>query len=244
MTSVKELLDKEVLRRNRPQELDGTRPDPIIVAKEHNDPKIALVCALFAYGNVRAMLAFLQSLDFGLLQAKEEDIFRISSYYRFQKPLDVANLFLTLKRAEDLQEIFLGGYRKEHDVQEGLKELIGYLYSLNSYRSYGYKFLLGSAPKGSPKGASPLKRWNMFLRWMVRKDHIDMGLWSKVDKKDLIVPLDTHTFHTAIKLELLKRRRYDMQAALELTQTLRDFDADDPVRYDFALYRLGQEKLV
>ncbi len=244
MMSIKELLDREVIRRNRPQELDGTRPDPIIVAKEYNDPKIALICALFAYGNVRSMLAFLQSLDFGMLQSKEEEILRISSYYRFQKPLDVANLFLTLKRAGDLQEIFLRGYRKGHDVREGLKELIEYLYSLNPYQSYGYKFLLGSVPKSSPKGASPLKRWNMFVRWMVRKDHIDMGLWSKVDRKDLIIPLDTHTFRTALKLGLLKRTRYDMQAALELTRVLRDFDASDPVRYDFALYRLGQEKLV
>jgi uncharacterized protein (TIGR02757 family) len=84
----------------------------------------------------------------------------------------------------------------------------------------------------------------MYLRWMVRKDHIDLGLWTKVDKKDLIVPLDTHTFNVSHKLGLLKRKNYDLEAALELTATLRGFDSEDPVKYDFALYRIGQEKML
>ncbi len=242
--NIKELLDNEAVKRNQPEELDPKRPDPIIVAKKFNDPKIALICALFAYGNASTILSFLQSLDFGLLEAKKEEIFKTKAYYRFQKPLDVANLFLTLKSARDLEGVFWEGYYKNQDVLEGLAKLIDYLYSLNPFRSYGYNFLLGSLPKSSPKGSSPLKRWNMFLRWMVRKDHIDMGLWSGVDKKDLIIPLDTHTFHTAQRLGLLKRKRYDLQAALELTDALRHFDPKDPVRYDFALYRLGQERLV
>jgi len=242
--NIKELLDTEVAKRNRPNELDPKRPDPVMVARKFHDPKIALICALFAYGNASSILSFLQSLDFGLLEAQDTKILKIEAYYRFQKPLDVANLFLTLKRAQDLEGVFLEGYNKNRNVIDGLAKLIGYLYSLNPYRSYGYNFLLGSLPKSSPKGSSPLKRWNMFLRWMVRKDHIDMGLWHGVDKKDLIVPLDTHTFHTAHKLGLLKRKRYDLWAALELTEALRRFDPNDPVRYDFALYRLGQERLV
>jgi len=68
-----------------------------------------------------------------------------------------------------------------------------------------------------------------------------MGLWSKINKRDLIVPLDTHTFNLSLKLGLLKRRTYDMKAALELTERFREFDRNDPVKYDFALYRLGQE---
>lgn len=240
--NLKELLDKEAARRNRPEELQ--KPDPVIVAKKHNDPKIALLCALFAYGNAKAIVSFLERLDFDLLEAKDERIARLTAYYRFQKPQDVANIFLTLKRAEDLEEIFLKGYKKECDVLDGLRELITHLRSLNPYRSYGYDFLLGSVPDGSPKGASPLKRWNMFLRWMVRDDHIDMGLWRGVDKKDLLIPLDTHTFHISRKIGILQRKRYDLQAALELTEALRSFDPQDPVRYDFALYRLGQEGLV
>ncbi|MDX1296209.1 MAG: TIGR02757 family protein, partial [Sulfurimonadaceae bacterium] len=84
----------------------------------------------------------------------------------------------------------------------------------------------------------------MFLRWMVREDSIDMGLWQGVRRSDLIIPLDTHTFHVSQKLGLLKRKSYDLQAAVELTEALRRFDPDDPVKYDFALYRMGQEKIV
>jgi uncharacterized protein (TIGR02757 family) len=78
---------------------------------------------------------------------------------------------------------------------------------------------------------------------MVRKDALDMGLWSKIDKKDLIMPLDTHTFKVSQRLGLLKRKTYDMKASIELTQSLKKFDSLDPIKYDFALYRLGQEKL-
>ncbi len=94
------------------------------------------------------------------------------------------------------------------------------------------------------KGAGALKRWMMWLRWMVREDNIDMGLFFGIDKADLIMPLDTHTFSVGLKLGLLKRKTYDLQAAIELTDTLKTFDKTDPLKYDFALYRLGQEKIV
>jgi len=79
---------------------------------------------------------------------------------------------------------------------------------------------------------------------MVRVDNLDMGLWSKIDKADLIMPLDTHTFQVSLRLGLLKRKTYDMKASLELTQRFKSFDEHDPIKYDFALYRLGQEKLM
>ncbi|CAA6806958.1 MAG: FIG01146831: hypothetical protein [uncultured Sulfurovum sp.] len=102
---------------------------------------------------------------------------------------------------------------------------------------------MGSVPK-KINSAGTYKRYLMFLRWMVRSDEIDLGLWTKIDKKDLLMPLDTHTFKVSQKLGLLKRKTYDMKAVLELTQRLKSFDATDPIKYDFALYRLGQEKIV
>ncbi len=84
----------------------------------------------------------------------------------------------------------------------------------------------------------------MYLRWMVRRDALDMGLWQGVRRADLLVPLDTHTFHVSRRLGLLKRRQYDLKAVFELTDRLRAFDPADPVKYDFALYRLGQENLL
>ena len=84
----------------------------------------------------------------------------------------------------------------------------------------------------------------MFLRWMVRKDNIDMGLWKQVNQADLIMPLDTHTFNVGHRLGLLSRKSCDLEAAIELTGKLREFDKEDPLKYDFALYRLGQEKIL
>jgi uncharacterized protein (TIGR02757 family) len=101
---------------------------------------------------------------------------------------------------------------------------------------------VGSVPK-KVTSAGTYKRYMMYLRWMVRKDALDMGLWSKIDKKDLLMPLDTHTFQVSRRLGLLNRKTYDMKASIELTDTLRTFDVTDPIKYDFALYRLGQEKL-
>jgi len=79
---------------------------------------------------------------------------------------------------------------------------------------------------------------------MVRKDNLDMGLWNKIDKAHLLMPLDTHTFHLSQKLGLLKRKTYDMKATIELTEQLRKFDVNDPIKYDFAIYRLGQESQI
>jgi len=84
----------------------------------------------------------------------------------------------------------------------------------------------------------------MFLRWMVRDDNLDMGLWKNVNKKDLILPLDTHTFKVSLKLGLLKRKTYDLKSAILITEALKNFNNEDPIIYDFALYRIGQEKIV
>ena len=93
-------------------------------------------------------------------------------------------------------------------------------------------------------GNSPYKRYNMFLRWMVRYDNLDMGLWQKVNKKDLVLPLDTHTFKVGQKLGLLNRKTYDLQSAILITNKLKEFDKNDPMKYDFAIYRMGQEKII
>ena len=244
---VKKLLDAEVDTRNSLSEINQEKLDPIMVAHRYKDPAIALICALFAYGNVKQIIKFLDSLDFSLL---EEDDAVIESalqnhYYRFQTAADISALFIVLKRLhvnQTLEEVFQNGYNEKKSVIDGINALIEKLNSLYVYNSRGYTFLL-SKVSTKTKGAGTLKRWMMFLRWMVRDDNIDMGLWKGIDKADLIMPLDTHTFHVSRRLGLLQRKTYDLQAAIELTQTLKKFDPTDPLKYDFALYRLGQEKL-
>jgi len=247
LTEVKNLLDEEVKARNCSSEISLDKPDPLLIATEHNDETIALICALFAYGNARLIVKFLQSLDFSLLECSDEVILQTlrSHYYRFQNAEDVATLFIALKRLkqiDSIENIFYEGYKKEENVLEGLWEFIATLKSVVAHKSRGYDFLVGSLPK-KQSGIGTYKRYMMYLRWMVRKDNLDLGLWSKIDKKDLLLPLDTHTFKVSQRLGLLKRKTYDMKATLEITKRLRRFDKADPIKYDFALYRLGQEKL-
>ncbi len=247
MQNIKDRLDKEVEARNSILELSYDRPDPLIVASKYQNETISLICALFAYGNARLIVKFLNGLDFSLLESSDEKIKLelSSSYYRFQKSEDVAGLFIALKRLRDIdsiENIFYNGYKKEGDILDGLWLFIETIRNIYPLDTHGYNFLVGKIPK-KINSAGTYKRYLMYLRWMVRKDEIDMGLWNKIDKKELLMPLDTHTFQVSQRLGLLKRKSYDMRASIELTETLKGFDEDDPIKYDFALYRLGQEKL-
>jgi uncharacterized protein (TIGR02757 family) len=93
----------------------------------------------------------------------------------------------------------------------------------------------------SPDKGSAAKRLNMFLRWMVRKDNcgVDFGIWQNIPPSALYPPLDVHSARTARKLGLLSREQDDAVAVKELRANLLQLDAEDPVKYDFALYGLG-----
>jgi uncharacterized protein (TIGR02757 family) len=245
--NIKQLLDAEVEKRNCEGEVCEERLDPIMVAHKYKDPTVSLICALFAYGNVKQIVKFLNSLDFSLLQKNDDEIRDglKNHYYRFQKSEDVAALFIALKRLNEtttLEQVFKSGYLKNRNTIEGINSLIKTLQDICPHSTMGYNFLISQVTLKT-KGAGALKRWMMYLRWMVRYDNIDMGLWSGVDKSDLIIPLDTHTFNVSKKLGLLQRKSYDLEAAVELTYKLKEFDKNDPLKYDFALYRIGQEKL-
>ena len=120
--------------------------------------------------------------------------------------------------------------------------------ALNHFRSYF--FSLEDFPRrtikhiSSPLQKSTCKRLNMFLRWMVRKDKcgVDFGIWNTIPTSELICPCDVHVDRVARKLGLIKRKQTDWQTAVELTAKLKEFDANDPVKYDFALFGLGVEE--
>ena len=255
MNSTKELLNKEVLNRNSRNELSYDKPDPLLVASRYKDEYIILLCALFAYGKATLIVKFLDSLDFSLLDASNKIIDKEldSSYYRFQNSEDIKVVFKTFKKMRQsfsLNDLFLEGYIKNNNILEGLDAVISKIHEIADYKSQGFTFLISSPLKrdksGNIKeiGNAPYKRWNMFLRWMVRNDELDLGLWKNVNKKDLILPLDTHTFKVSQKLGLLTRKTYDLKSAIEITNKLKEFDEGDPIKYDFALYRIGQEKII
>ena len=108
-------------------------------------------------------------------------------------------------------------------------------------------FSLADAPHrtrkhiATPARKSSCKRLNMFLRWMVRPNDtgVDFGIWKKIKTSQLLMPLDVHVERVAKRFGLLERKQTDWRAVLELTENLRAFDKEDPVKYDFALFGIG-----
>jgi len=96
----------------------------------------------------------------------------------------------------------------------------------------------GGASKhvANPDANSACKRVNLALRWLARKGPVDTGLWSRVKPSALCIPLDVHVARNARKLGLLKRKSNDRKAVVELTENLRAFCPEDPIKYDFALF--------
>lgn len=241
---IKQYLDSEIEQRDCITELSDERPDPIMVAKRYNDETISLICALFAYGNAKLIVKFLNSLDFNIFDCSEDKIKKSlqNHYYRFQKADDVISIFLTLKRLKDvdsIENIVYDRYKNDNNMLSGIANLVSKMQLVNQVNTQGYDFLIGKIPSKNPSSA--YKRYMMYFRWMVRKDNLDMGLWNKIDKKDLMLPLDVHTFNISKRLGLLQRKSYDYKAVIEATESLKLFDKYDPIKYDFALYRIGQE---
>ncbi len=141
---------------------------------------------------------------------------------------------------------FMRGYSPSHrNIKEALTAFSSGVLGLDTARIYGRP---GPLPQGagvrfffpSPAGGSPCKRLNLYLRWMVRRgDGLDFGIWKDVSPAKLVIPLDTHIARIAAYLGLTQRKSRDWKMAEEITSSLADLDPQDPVKYDFALCRLG-----
>ena len=94
-----------------------------------------------------------------------------------------------------------------------------------------------SSPR--PEAGSACKRLNLYLRWMARRDGVDLGVWRRPDPSQLVLPLDAHTFAIARRIRLTRYRSPGWAMALDVTRRLRQLDPADPVKYDFAFHRMG-----
>ena len=170
--------------------------------------------------------------------------------YRFHAARDAAALLYAIasvrREAGSVRAFFERELRAEdHDVGPLLSRVVARLTALD------WRPVLGNGrrelPAGSPvrfffpdpSAGSACKRWNLYLRWMVRRDRLDFGLWPGVPTRRLVVPTDTHVHRIARRLGLTRRAAADWKTAREITDGLSRFDADDPVRFDYALCRLG-----
>jgi uncharacterized protein (TIGR02757 family) len=133
-----------------------------------------------------------------------------------------------------LEQVFTDGFRNGHTIFNALIHFRKVFFELEHERR------TEKHVSDVEKGAAA-KRLNMFLRWMVRSDKagVDFGLWKQIPVSALMLPLDVHTGNVARKLGLLTRTQNDWRAVEEITVRLREFDPEDPIKYDFALFGLG-----
>ncbi len=243
----KEQLEALYSKYNRREHV---HPDPLEMVYHHDDPAdrevAGMVAAGLAYGRVNQILASVRSaldrLDGSpsacVDTASAEDLTaRFEGFrHRFTGGDELAAMLAAVgrlrRRYGSLERCFAAAPDDdEMTVQGALGVFVAEL-----VRAAG-RPLLHLVP--APERGSACKRLNLFLRWMVRRDAVDPGGWTSVSPARLIVPLDTHMHRVGLGLGMTERRSADLRAALEITAGFRAISPADPVRYDFALTRLG-----
>jgi len=230
--------------------------DPVWRLHDFSDARdieiIGLITSCYSYGQVDQINLFinkfLKNINSGVHEftsnysEQKDKKYLKGLYYRFNTEEDLSLLLINIRNAVkefgSLLELFLHKYIESDDnILKGLTFFSAKLNETTANNS-NYKYLIPLAENGST-----CKRLNLYLRWMVRKDEIDLGIWSKVNSAKLIMPVDTHIYRISRKLKLVKRSSCDLKYALELTEKLKQFDPSDPVKYDFALCHLGIDSL-
>lgn len=251
--SIQKLLDKSYTKYNQP---DFIKHDPISIphlfSKKQDIEITGIFAAVFAWGQRKTIINKCEELiarmdnaphDF-VLNHENKDLKRLVGFkHRTFNDTDLLYFIQFLhhwyKNNETLETAFSKGIDKNNEtIEHGLNHFRKIFFSLEDVPQRTMKHI------ASPAQHSACKRINMFLRWMVRNDNngVDFGIWKQIKISQLICPLDVHVQRIALQLGLLTRTQSDWQAAIELTQNLKTFDANDPVKYDFALFGLGVMK--
>jgi len=235
-------------------------PDPLEFPHKYsneNDIEVsAFISSLLAYGNVKQIINSLNKIhkimgdhphNYVLNKWTAKSINDLGNFkHRFYSTKDIISMFAILNKIYNeygsLKNLFLSCfYKNNSDLKSAVSDFSKKLI-LSAPKilcnSIGLKFMFPDPLKGSA-----CKRMNLFLRWMVRKDELDFGLWNEIPASKLIIPVDTHVATICRKLKLTKRKNVSWKMAEEITANLKIFDADDPVKYDFAICHIGMRKL-
>jgi uncharacterized protein (TIGR02757 family) len=227
--------------------------------EKHQDMEIAgVISSALAYGNVKQIFASIENVlgkmgdslyDFVLSFDPEKDSAVFKDFrHRFNNGMDISLLLFYLKqvyeRYETLCDFFLAGYGEDDDnIEKSLSNFVERILKLDCSPFYNNELPRNAGVRyflSSPENKSACKRMNLFLRWMVRKeDDIDPGIWEKVRSSQLVLPLDTHTARICRYIGLTDKKNTSWKMALEITENLKLMSPDDPVKYDFAICRLG-----
>ncbi len=244
---LKEFLDGKVEKYNR---LEFIEQDPVSIPHGYTSKEdieiSAFLTATIAWGNrisilrdARRMMAFLDDSpgDF-IMNYEQGDLTGINGV--IHRTFNSDDLIYFIKALRNIYETGNGlegifnEYQTTDSLQPAIHELSCHFFELPHDRRI-VKHI------SDPFKGSAAKKINMFLRWMVRKDDkgVDFGIWKSISPSILSCPLDVHSGNVARKLGLLTRKMNDSKAVSELDKRLREFDMEDPVRYDFALFGLG-----
>jgi len=231
--------------------------DPIEIVRRYPDPRdrevVGFCAAGLAFGRVASVLQSVERLmavlgpspaDFvaGFEPSRDAGAFA-PLVHRWTRGEDLVQLILALRRMLDeagsVEAFFLRGLDPAApDVGT----------AIDSFSTRALDLIRGGAalrPTGvcyffpRPATGSACKRFNLFLRWMVRADSVDFGVWSGVRPAQLVVPLDVHVIRLGQCLGLTHYQSPGWKMASEITASLRRFDPSDPVKYDFALCHVG-----
>ena len=228
---------------------EHVHPDPLEVLYDYPDVRdreiAALVAASLSYGRVRSILASVRRIlarmpspAAWLAEAGPEALHAAFAGFRHrfatgdQMAALLAGARQLIERHGSLNAAFVAQTRPEAETV--IDALAAFAAELRDAAGRLDAHLLPCPSRGSA-----CKRLNLFLRWMVRRDAVDPGGWTGVSPAQLIVPLDVHMHRICTALGFTRRKNADLKAALEITAAFRRFAPDDPVRYDFALTRLG-----
>jgi uncharacterized protein (TIGR02757 family) len=236
--------------------LEHLGSDPLQVVYRYEEPEdqevVAFIAAALSFGNVKAILRGVEAAiaplgahparALGNLSAKNANQWSRGFRYRWIGEDDLAAFYTCLgaaiREAGGLEPLFAAGMTPASDTSlDGAETLITGLRRRlppGAAERRGVRFLLAD-----PKGQGASKRLHMFLRWMVRTETPDLGLWTSASPAQLLMPLDTHVARIARYVGLTDRAQIDRRASLEVTAQLRLLSPSDPTRYDFALARLG-----
>lgn len=245
---LKGVLDEKVMMYNNSSFIEK---DPVSIphsfVKKEDIEISAFLTAIISWGrremiikSARKLMSFMQNspYDFIMNAGENELKFIPTTVYRTFNGDDLLFLIYGLRDIYStkggLEHIALKGYKVDNSIKGSIIGIRNSLIEVPHLKR-SEKHL------ANPEKGSAAKRINMFMRWMVRDDDggVDFGIWKGIKQEHLMCPLDVHSGRIARKLGLLTRKQNDWKAVEELTGNLRILDAEDPVKYDFALFGMG-----
>lgn len=242
----KDVFEKLYDKYNRPEFIS---PDPLQFLWYYNDSTdreiVGLIASSLAYGRVAQILKSVSSI---LGRIQKPSIFVKNSSlkdmkkafkdfkHRFTTGDDIAGMLFNtgkaIKKHGSLEQCFVDALNRSKQNMLNAMALF-----VKELRLDDFAYARNLLP--CPSRGSACKRLNLFLRWMVRNDKVDPGIWRKIPASLLIIPLDTHMDNICRTLGITGRKQANMKTAIEITEYFRQINPEDPVKYDFSLTRLG-----